>query len=282
MKRFFGLILISFIARVYAYDVIDDSGATIHIDKPATRIVSLAPDVTETLFAIGAGQHVVGVISGSDYPASAKQIPQVGSYSGLDLERIIALQPDLVIVWGQTFAKQITILKKMGILVYIEEPKQLEDIPKTMDKLSILTGRQAIAKPIIQQFNNRLEALRHRAQPKSITVFYQLGDYSLMTINKDSWINQVISLCGGRNIFENAKTAAPAVDWEAVVVANPQIIISDSSNPDWKKQWQHWPEMSAVKNKQLFTIPPDLIERAGPRLIEGATQICRLLTKVEI
>ena len=129
-------------------------------------------------------------------------------------------------------------------------------------------------------FSQRLHALRQQySRQKALPVFYQIGSYSLITINKDSWIHEVITLCGGRNIFAEAKSIAPEVNWESVVVANPQVIISDATNADWKIRWQKWHNVSAVKNQQLFAINPDLLSRAGPRLLDGALQVCEFLQK---
>lgn len=275
MRKF--LLLILFCGSAHAMcTVTDDAKITLHLNSPAKQIISLAPDTTETLFAIGAGKQIVGVIKGSDYPKAATKIPIVGSYTGLDLEKIISLQPDLIVVWGDTFARQLNTLKKSGIPIYTSNPQTLADIPKTMRNLACLTGQQAKGEAQAQQFSAGITKLQKQYQAqKPVRVFYQIGNYSLITINKSSWINQVISLCGGRNIFANAQFSAPEVTWEAVVVANPQVIISDAINSDWKKSWYKHTEISAVKHNFLFSINPDLLERAGPRLVMGATQMCK-------
>lgn len=244
----------------------------------ANRIISLAPDITETLFAIGAGNQVVGVIKGSDYPADALQLPVVGSYSGLDLERIISLHPDLVIVWGDSFARQVAVLRRMHIPVYQTHPHRLEDVPAAMRQFGELTGHILQANQQAGKFEKQLAELKARYQrQKPVTVFYQLGGYSLMTINRDSWINQVITLCGGRNVFANAVTIAPEVSWESVVQANPEVVISDSAEQGWEQRWQRWPTISAVKHHRLYTVHADWIDRASPRLVMGAAEVCGCL-----
>jgi len=261
-----------------ACEVTDDMGNKVRLNQPAQRIISLAPDITEILFAVGAGQQVVGVISGSDYPEAARHLPEVGSYSGIDLERIISLHPDLIVTWSNTFARQLMALKKMHLPVYTTEPRHLEDVPHTMINLGCLTDRTTSANKAVKQYNARLKAIRERYHAKKpVTVFYQIGSYSLITINKDSWINQVITLCGGRNIFADSRTLAPEVGWEAVVTANPDVIVSSATSEDWKSRWANWPEMAAVKNHLLFTVNPDWIDRAGPRLLDGAAQLCEYL-----
>lgn len=263
-----------------ACTVTDDAGTLIHLNQAAKRIISLAPDITENLFAIGAGDHLVGVVSGSDYPEKARRILQVGSYRGLDLERIISLHPDLIVTWRYAFSRQLAILKKAGIPIYMTEPRKLEDIPKTMQSLGCLTATAKQAKQAARAYSNRLLALKKQYQtPQHLSVFYQIGAYSLFTINKDSWINQALNLCGGKNIFANAKTVSPAVSLEAVVLANPDVIISDAEKTNWQKRWAAWPSISAVKHHALFTVSPDLVDRAGPRLLEGVVQVCESLQR---
>lgn len=261
--------------------VIDDSGHRVTLSAPARRIISLAPDVTESLFAIGAGKQIAGVMKGSDYPALALQLPIVGSYSGLDLERIILLHPDLVIVWGNGFARQLAVLQKMHIPVYVTQPRQLQDIPATLRRLGVLTGHVEQANQQADVFERKIEQLRKRYQHQQpVTVFYQLGAFSLMTINHESWINQVITLCGGRNVFAHAVTAAPEVSWESILAANPDVIINDSANtPGWQIPWQRWTAISAVAHHRLYAVHSDWIDRAGPRLVEGAAEVCGYLAR---
>lgn len=264
----------------------DDTGTTIQFAHPAQRIISLAPDITENLFAIGADSKIVGVIKGSDYPAAAKQIPIVGSYTGLDLEKIVSLHPDLIITWEQTFSRQLAALKQFHIPMYIAGPHRLTDIPRTLRQLGCLTGNETQANKAATTFTQQLSQLQkqyQRVHKKPIRVFYQIGSYSLFTINHDSWINDVIELCGGENIFADLKTTAPEVSWEAVVMANPEVVINDNgesavaSSNAWKAQWQRYAMIAAVKNDALFTINPDLLERASPRLILGAKEVCNRL-----
>lgn len=271
-------------SSVYAAcTVVDDAGKTISLAKPASRIVSLAPDLTEILFAIGAGQQVVGVIEGSDFPPAAQKIPHMGSYSGIDVERILLLHPDLIVTWGQIFSRQLAPIATLGIPIYMAESHQLIDIPRTIKQLGCLTATQNKAEQVATSFSQRLNELQKKyMMQKKVTVFYQLGDYSLLTINKESWINQAITLCGGQNIFANAKTIAPEISWEAVVVANPQVIISDATTASWQKPWAAWPDMIAVKQHMLFTIHPDLIERAGPRLVNGVQLMCAYIAKARV
>jgi len=280
--RFFWIFLFIFINKTHAScDMIDDAQQKWHVDKPRQRIISLAPNITEIIFAIGAEKQLVGVISGSDYPIAAKDIPVVGSYLGLDIERIVALHPDAIIVWDNTFAKQLSAIKKIfngELQVYYSSPKLLNDIPHTIKNLGCLTARMNTANRVAQQFTQKLNSLpRTYPSSKKKRVFFQVGAYSLMTINKESWINQAIEFCGGKNIFAEMSTIAAEVSWEAVIAANPDVILSDATENNWKDRWQKWQNISAVREGQLYSIPPDLIERASPRLVEGVERICRVL-----
>lgn len=253
----------------------DDTYTTISLARPAARIVSLAPDLTEILFAIGAGQKVVGAIEASDYPSAAKDVPRVGNYVGLDLEKIISLHPDLIVTWGNTFARQLAALKKLSVPIFIVIPRQLEDVSHTMRQLGCLAGVAKQAQKTADNYDQRLARIRRQYQSvKRIPVFYQIGPYTLLTINKESWINQMITLCGGQNVFANAKTIVPEVSWEAVMAADPSVVINGAVDNKWQGPWQKWSTISAVKNHLLFTIDPDLVERAGPRLLDGTIKVC--------
>lgn len=257
-------------------DVTDDAGSNIKLSHAAERIIVLSPDLVETMFAIGAGSHVIGVVQGSDFPAQAQKIASVGSYSGIDLERIVTLHPDLIVTWKYAFPRQIAALRQLGVPVYVSAPKKLEDVPRLMRQLGCLTGKKVAAEKAAQQFEDDLHALAS-VKRKPVSVFFQIGEYALITINRDSWINQVMALCGGRNIFADANTISLEVSREAVLAANPDVILADADTDSWKKSWQAWPEMQAVARQRLFTVDPDLIARAGPRLTLGARQVCAYL-----
>jgi iron complex transport system substrate-binding protein len=251
----------------------DDAGVTIKLNSPAQRLVILAPDLVENVFAIGAGAKIVGVVSGSDYPEAARTLRTVGSYAGIDLERIVSLHPDLIVTWKYAFPRQLAALKQFGIPVYVAAPRKLEDIPRTLRNLGCLTGQQATANEVALKFERRINQLRVSSQ-KSAKVFFQIDRNALLTINQDSWISQVIELCGGKNIFADARVITPEVNRESIIVANPDVIFSLGNDDGWKRSWQQWTDISAVMRGRLYTVNPDLISRAGPRLVEGALLVC--------
>lgn len=256
--------------------VIDDEGHKVSLAHPAQRIISLAPDITELLFAAGAGPSVVGVMQGSDYPAAAKKIPIVATFQSIDREKIVSLQPDLVVVWGE--GKLASSLKSLNIPVFISHQKKIQDIPETLKRFGVLAGTETIALRAANDFLMRYDQLQKTySNKKIIPVFYQLWAQPLMTVTKRSWINDVITLCGGKNVFADLRGVAPEVDIEAVLLANPAVIMTASKNQHWKNKWQHWPQLRAVQKNRLYTLDPDALERASPRILIGAQAMCQAL-----
>ena len=265
-----------------AITVTDDAGKTVTLAAPAKRILSLAPHVTELLFAAGAGDLIVGTVEYSDYPEAAKRIPRVGSHSSLDLERIVALKPDLIVVWLHGNAqKQLDKLLSLGIPAYYNQPKKLEDVPRSIEAMGQLAGTDALAKSAAADFRSRLAALRTRyAGRPPVTLFYQVWSKPLTTLNGRHLVADVISLCGGKSLFADLEPLAPAVAQEAVIEADPDTIISTSVLKDGLELWQKWPRMKAVKNGHLFAMDGNLINRHGPRITEGAEKLCEILETV--
>lgn len=259
-----------------AITVTDDTGQVVKLAKPAQRIISLAPNLTEILFAIGAGDKLVGVSSESDYPLKAKQIPRVASFSELNLEAIIKSKPDLIVAWlGGNPLGQLAKLKELHIPIYNARFQTIADIPGTMQKLAELTGTSKQAASSITNFETNIATLRREyAKQKPVTVFYQVWHKPLFTISHKGIINQVLTLCGGRNVFANTKGSSPQVSVEAVLVADPQVILAGEDSNDWRSMWQSWRRLRAVHSNNLYTIPPSLVERSGPRLWRGARLVC--------
>ena len=262
--------------------VIDATGATIRLPQPAQRIVALAPHLTETLFAAGAGSQLVGTVDFSNYPEAAKTIPRVGGYSRLDLEAIVALKPDLIIAWQSGNASaNIEKLRSFGFPIYVSQPNRIEDIAIVIERIGHLAGTSDVAETAAREFRTRLAALRKRYETKpTIRTFYQIWQQPLSTVSDKQIISSVIRLCGGENVFGHLETLAPVVSVEAVIAANPEAIVvsgMDESRPDWLDDWRRWSAIEAVRHDNLFFIPPDIIQRHTPRLIEGAEQFCEHL-----
>jgi iron complex transport system substrate-binding protein len=268
-----------------AIHVIDDAGQRITLEAPARRIVSLAPHITELLFDVGAGSAVVGTSQFSDYPAAARGIPRIGGSGGLDLEAILALQPDLVIAWqsGNPVA-QTRRLARLGLPVFLSEPRRLGDIISSLERFGRLTGREEEARLQTRAFAQRLEDLRRRyAHRTEVSVYYQVWAHPLMTVNGQHIVSDVIRLCGGHNVFAALPALAPQIDREAVLAADPDVIVvgEAAAGPAASlNAWRRWPELKAVRQQHLYAIPRELLVRHTPRLLDGAEQLCRLLDGV--
>lgn len=250
--------------QAHAYVVTDDAHELVILKTPAKRIISLAPDLTEILFAIGAAPQIIGVVQGSDYPDAAKKIPVVARFDSLDVESIVALHPDLIVAWaGGMSPAKIHQLKSLHVPIYLSAQHFLKDIPVTMQRLGDLTGHEKKAKAIAEAFTREYKNLQQTYSHRSpMTVFYELGNHPLMTVTKRSWINEAITVCGGKNIFADLPGVALAVDREAVMVANPEVIVGNVTKQEWKNK------------PNVFSIHPDWIERAGPRILLGVKEMC--------
>ena len=267
--------------------VVDDSGRTVDIERAAQRIISLAPHVTESLFAAGAGNKVIGAVSYSDYPEAAKKIPRVGGYPSLDLEKIVSLKPDLVIAWTSgNNAKQIEKLISLGLTVFMSEPRYPEDIAKTIQRFGKLAGTNDIASKSYADFMQHYKSLKNRYSNKEkIKIFYQIWNKPLMTISGEHLISDIIELCGGENVFAKLKILTPRISLESVLATNSEVIVSGGmgkARPDWLDDWKNWPALPAVKNKQLYFVEPSLMQRVGPRILDGADKLCEILDKARM
>lgn len=262
--------------------VTDDAGRSVVLPQPARRIVSLAPHVTELLYAAGAGAQVVGAVSYSDYPEAAKALPRVGGYSSVDLEAVAALKPDLVIAWksGNRNA-HLDRLTALGVPVYVNEPRHLDDVATSLRALGQLAGTSAAAEQAATRFAQRRDELRGRyAQRPRVRMFYQIWNQPLMTVNGEHLISDMIRLCGGDNVFATLPQLAPNIGVEAVLAANPEVIVASGmgeSRPEWLDQWKRWPALAANAAGNLFFIPPEIVQRHTPRILDGAQRLCEQL-----
>ena len=260
----------------------DDSGRSVAFKQPAQRIISLTPHLTELLFAAGAGGQVVGTVEFSNYPAAAERIVRIGDSAQLDLEHIVALKPDLVVVWKNGNAqRQLDKLLRLGIPVFYNEPRRLADIARAIEQLGRLAGTESIALPAARAFAARAAELQRRYAPRSpVPLFFQIWDKPLMTINGDHLISDVIRLCGGQNVFAELKPLTPEISTEAVLGADPEAILgmsAEAGQAEDLERWKKWPRQKAVARGNLFLIHSDLISRNTPRVLDGAEQLCEQL-----
>lgn len=271
LMRWIGLFLVLVAFKATAdVSVTDDYGNVVRLTGPAARIVSLAPHLTELVYAAGAGLRMVGAVEYSDFPPPARELPRVGSDAQISLEAVLALKPDLIVAWPNAGSvRAINRLGELGLPVFRSEPRELEDIATTLERLGALAGTSAQAARAAQAFRARKAQLekRYAARPK-VRVFYQVWDRPLLTVNGDHVISKVIALCGGENVFAALPLIAPEVDAEAVLRAAPDVILtsrSDAQPPSW------------LPGTRLFVVPADLIQRHTPRLLDGAERVCRAL-----
>ncbi|MBO1270923.1 MULTISPECIES: cobalamin-binding protein [Shewanella] len=248
----------------------------------AKRIVALSPHTVELLYAIGAGEEIIATTDFANYPDAAKQIPRIGGNYGVQLDKLLALSPDLVVVWGDgNQAQDIARIRQLGLPLYISAPHTLQDVTKDLLQLGKLTGHEAKAAQVAATYQRQLQAIQqHNASKTPVKVFYQLWSNPLMTVANGSWMQQLLQVCRGDNVFADAATAYPQVSLEAVLMRQPQVIIktAETGNPQ-SLNWQQWPEIPAVKNQQIYTIDADLLQRPTPRLVQGLTQLCQVLDR---
>tara|TARA_R110002049_G_scaffold84341_1_gene214626 strand:+ start:7722 stop:8645 length:924 start_codon:yes stop_codon:yes gene_type:complete len=268
--------------NAHALRVMDFAGRSVELPAPAERIVALAPHIVENVFTAGAGDKLVGVVSYSNFPEAAGQIPIVGSYNAFSFEEIVALNPDLVLMWGsgngmQTLAR----LERLAIPVYVSELRALADIPESIRRLGQLAGTQAVSELQATHIQAELDKLRSQySEQQSLSVFYQIWNEPLQTVNGEHLISELITLCGGRNIFASSPALAPRVSVESVLLANPDAIVASGmglARPEWLDDWRRFPSLAAVRNNGLFFVDPDLIQRPTARVTSGARALCRQL-----
>ena len=264
--------------------VVDDSGTRISLKSSATRIISLAPNLTEILFFIGAGDQIVGAVEYSDFPAAARKLPMIGAHNRFDVERILSLKPDLIVGWLSGNPQDgLQVLKQLGFPVFISEPSTVNDIVSLMERLGTLTGHQSEAVQQASNFRASIDASRETySKRRPVRVFYQVWEQPIYTLNGDHVISHLIDLCGGRNIFSDLEQLAPVVSLESVLARNPEVIVGGGvfgQTPPWAKRWESWPTVRAVENKHIYAIESDHIARMGPRLSEGIEALCLVIDK---
>lgn len=259
--------------------VIDDIQQTVCLDKPARRIIALSPGATELVYAAGAGEQLVAVVSFSDYPEAAKALPRIGGYDRFDMEAILAAKPDLIIAWKEGNPReQVMQLRSFGFPVYHGDQRNFEDIASTIKRLGVLAGTEKPANREADRFLARIRALRQQyAAAEPVSTFYQVWVNPLMTANAKHFIGHAISLCGGDNIFGDLQRLTPRISREAVLAADPEVIIAGGmgeDDPGWLEEWRAYTNLKAVRSDNLFFVPPSTLQRPSPRLLDGITLLC--------
>ena len=283
MKKLFAAIAcaLAFNASA-AITVLDDDGKPVTLQKPALRVIAMAPHATEIVYAAGGGDRLLAVVDYSDYPEQAKLLPRIGSNRQVDMERVAALKPDLIVIWlhGRS-ERQIDQLRPLGIPMFHSEPKKLDDIASNLTRLGKLMGTSPVADAAAADIRKQLATLaaKYAGRPP-VRLFYQAWDKPLYTLNGGHIVSDAVRLCGGENIFAQMKVTAPVVGIEAVLQEDPEAIFSTgerSKEDDGVAIWKAFPSMTAVRRANLFRIDGSLLNRAGPRMVAGTAALCEKL-----
>ncbi|HET7765993.1 MAG TPA: cobalamin-binding protein [Burkholderiales bacterium] len=269
-------------AGSHALQVRDDRGVVVALERPAERIVTLAPHLAEIAFAAGAGEKVVGVSTFTRYPAEARALPVVASYGRVDLERVIALQPRLVLAWRSGNSPlQVARLERLGFPVFVTETRTVSDIPRVIRLVGELAGSVAVADAKARQFEGDVAELRKgHAGERSVAVFLEIWHAPMLTVNSESLASDALRLCGGRNVFAAAKTLTPLVSREQLLAARPEAIITAGFGADAPQAWRGLDAIAAVRAHRIYAIDPDLLYGQGPRFLAGARAVCDRLERV--
>ena len=277
------LISLAIAGSVRAVTLTDEAGREVRVPEGSQRIVSLAPSITEILFALGAGPRVVGVTQYSNYPPEAARLPKVGSYVNLSLEKILALRPDLVIGIRDGNPKAvIDRLAELGVPCYIVDPTSLDGVITTVGNIGRTVGREEAADQIAGQMASRIREVERRvaglARPR---VFYQIGVEPIVSAGQGTFPNILIEAAGGKNVA-GAMAAYPQLNVEQVLVARPEIIIVTSMTREYdfervKSFWGRWPDLPAVAAARIYVVDSDLMDRPSPRIVDGLETLARLI-----
>lgn len=272
-------------AKAFPVEIEDSFGNKVTIEEEPMKIVSLAPNNTEVLFALGLGDKVVGVTSYCDYPEEAKTKEVVGDFQGNNLEKIIDLEPDLVLVYGSGNEEENKVLNDAGIKVLGFMPETIESVMKDIETVGKAAGKSKEAAEIIQAMNNKKEEIINKVKgQEEVKVFYEIWHDPLMAAGKGSFMDELIALAGGKNIAEDAEGAYPQYDLEQLVERDPEIYLAAQDMPDKTvesiKARPGFDSISAIKNDRVYVFEgneANLVSRPGPRIIETLEVIAKAI-----
>lgn len=239
----------------------------------AERVISLAPSLSEIVAELGAAHLLVGVLDGGDRPAALAKVPSVGHYGQLDMERLLSLNPDLILLWpGSVGPAQREQLRRLNIPVYVAEPHSLEQLATQVQAIAEQLGRAEAGRQLAAQLRQRLAGLRQRyQQAEPVRVFYQVWNQPLYTVGGGQIISDALGVCGARNVFDDLKLPAPQVNIESVLQRNPQmILVGDQAQLE---AWKAWPLMAA----RVRLVPDKGLERPSGQMLEAVARLCQVI-----
>ena len=259
--------------------VVDDLGRLVAINGTPERIISLAPSNTEILFALGLGDKVVGVTMYCDYPPEAQDKEKVGDYYGPDIEKIIALQPDLILATDFHRFDLIPALAEQGFTVFAVAPQTLEDVLESIQKIGTITGKEAEALELLNGMTSKIEEIEEQTEEleEKPSVFYITWHDPMWTVGRNTWIDDLIKIAGGVNIFSQYFESGAMVEIEWVIVLNPEIIIASEWSYDWAQNATDLASTNASQTGRVYTFDDDLAQRPGPRLVKGLEWFAHLI-----
>ena len=263
----------------------DDTGQRVSLPAFPQRIVSLAPGATEMLFAAGLGNRIVATVEYSNEPAAAKAIARIGDVTAVDIERLVALHPDLVVAWpGGGNPVQIEKIGQLGIPVYRQQVNRLGDLPGSVRRLGALTSDPSIADRTARGLEAELARIAHEyGGGKHPTVFLEVWNRPLYTVGGTHLMSDALTLCGAKNVFGDLRELGPVIDTEAVIARNPDIIVAAAPPGEaagWLQEWQRFPTMSAVRLNRLVSFEDPRLVRLGPSVVLATEALCKALAGV--
>jgi iron complex transport system substrate-binding protein len=260
----------------------DDTGQHVVLPALPQRIVSLAPSATEMLFAAGLGDRLIATVDHSDEPAAAQKIPRIGNYTAVDLERLVALHADLVVVWpGGNNMAQVEKIAELGIPVYRQQVNRLHELPASLRRLGALASDPKVAESAAHQLEEQLAHLAnaHGAKQQP-TVFLEVWNRPIYTVGGGQLMSDALTACGTRNVFEDLKELAPAINTEAVIGRNPDIIVAAAppgQAKEWLEEWRKFPALNAVRRGKLLPFEDTRLVHLGPSFIAATEALCAVL-----
>jgi len=277
----------SFVAfsSLQAQPVFEDAlGRKITVAKPPARIVSLAPNITEILYALDIGHRVVGVTTYSDYPDEARQKPKVGSYVNLNIEKIVSLRPDLIIgTYGGNPKTTVLRLEALGLPVYVTRTETVDEMLTMIEDIGAITFTSDKAGALANTLRERIDGVTSKVRnAQHPLVFLEINAKPLITTGSGSFQHEIIRLAGGRNLAGDSPARYPQYSLEDVVKKGPDIILISTMDRSglfehYKAQWMRWENIPAVQNGRIYFIDSDLVDRASPRIVDGLEEMARLI-----
>lgn len=275
-------------ATTFPLQITDGLGRKLTLTKVPRRIVSLSPQNTEMLFALAAGEQIVGVTSFCNYPPAAQKLPQIGGFSSnsISLERVVSLNPDLIVTAGEVHEPIIGELERLGLPVLALDGETFGELTDELTLLGRVTGHQSQATVLVKTIQDKIAALRASAAKippdQRVRVYYHIWTEPLMGASPISYQGEMIELCGGVNILDDRTTRYPSLSLEVLVARNPQVILTSAhhgiffSAANLRSQ-PGWNQLQAVKDDRIALLDGDLVSRCSPRLVDALGMVAHAI-----